>query len=127
MKITVANRNIIAGYRALQEFDAKDEKGNARYVFKSGKLKLALSKKLRALHSLCANLDEVKAKIVKESGLQENPKDEAAMATANDEWREVLDATEELDLGAIKVDDLDLDHNHLPVWVLTDLDWLLEG
>ncbi len=126
-KITLTNKAIYAAVNALQAFDRSDEKGKPFYKFPSPKFRLALSKRLKRLVDARQEVEDQKIKFQKELGLKGDGEDnKAAVESFGTMMRELLNDTETFDMAKLKMSELDLEKNEIPVGVIADLEWLFD-
>lgn len=86
----------------------------------------AFARNLRKATEVASILDDTKAKLAAQFGLDKNPSDSVAQRSFEVEWLKVLRERHEIDLVKVKVAELNLDENDISINIVASIDPFLE-
>lgn len=115
----------------LRAFCALDGLEKERFKFPPLTM-LAMARNIRRLKDAAEDIERTRQQLIRDHGVgkcddkgNRVPDAPEKLRAFNDEYQLVLDAEDELSLTRLKVKELKLDTNNIPVTVLAELDWLL--
>jgi hypothetical protein len=124
----VRNSIILETLRALVALDGLEKE---RFKFAPLTM-LAIARNIRRLKDVSEDIERIRQELIREHGVGKSdekgnriPDPPEKIRAFNDAYQQVLDAEEEIVLSRIKVKELKLEANNIPVTVLAELDWLL--
>ena len=117
--------NLFNSLRSLDKPDSQEDKEriiNSPYKFKAAAI-YALSKNFRKVRSAVIDIEKIREKMLNEA--KENPDDKELrgdrMRKFVEDYNTFLESETELDLHPVRLADLDLDNNAVPITVLSEL------
>ena len=125
----VQNQKVLEGCAALTAIAIQERQTPWKF---GGLARLAMARNLKRLSDAKDTIETTKQGLAKELGLGAAPNrtlaeepDQEAAGKFLAEWKTLMEAESEVVLTKIKVSDLRLDENQIPLAVLNGLDWLL--
>jgi len=125
----VKNRIVLETLRALSTLDGGEKE---RFKFSPLTL-LSLARNVRRLKDTAEDIERTRQQLVRDYGVgkwdekgNRIPDSSEKLRAFNDAFQQVLDVEADVDLFRIKIKELRLEQNNIPVTALAALDWLLD-